>query len=204
MPSSACVVAMGWGLGLTALVAHADPKIGPYAVVPITQKGYPKLYADWGAAGVQRINALMPKAAQKAAASPECDKVDIVEISQTRSAPGKQIVFFVDCANRKRFYISDAELAAPDPARSQSAKMSALTDARATENCESAVRAQLANPLTFNRKLGTTSVYRAPTTGNVVVEFTFEAKNNVGAVLPRKARCVLTDRGIEDARISAG
>lgn len=180
----------------------ANPKIAPHAVMPITQKNYPKLYAAWGATGVKRINELMPKAAEKAAASPECDKVDLVEISQSRSTPGKKIVFFVDCANTKRFYIEDTELANSAAAQSQTAKMSMLSDTQATQNCESAIKAQLTNPLTFNRKMGTTSVHRAPTTGNVVVQFTFEAKNNLGALLPSKARCVMTDRGIEEASIS--
>jgi hypothetical protein len=180
----------------------ANPKVGPDAVIPITQEGYPKLYAAWGAAGVRRINELMPRAALKAAASPECDKVDYVEISQQRSTPGKKIVFFVDCANKKRFYIEDSDLGSGAAARSQTSKMTGTSDAQATESCESAIKAQLHNPLTFDRKFGTTSVYRAPTTGNVVVEFIFEAKNNLGALLPGKARCVLTDRGLEDAIIS--
>ena len=70
--------------------AIGNPKIASHAVIPITQKGYPKLYASWGAAGVKRINELMPLAAEKAAASPECDKVDLVEISQTRSIPANK------------------------------------------------------------------------------------------------------------------
>ncbi len=186
-----------------AAPAPANPKIAPHAVMPITQKSYPKLYAAWGATGVKHINDLMPKAAQKAAASSECDKVDLVEISQNRSTPGKKIVFFVDCANSKRFYIEDTELSSAGPAQSQAAKMSGISDSQATQSCESAIKVQLTNPLTFNRKFGTTSVYRAPTTANVVVQFTFEAKNNLGALLPRKARCVITDRGIEEASISA-
>lgn len=180
----------------------ANPKIAPHAVIPITQKSYPKLYDAWGTAGVKRINDFMPKAAQKAAASPECDKVDLVEISQNRSIPRKKIVFFVDCANTKRFYIEDSELGTAAPVQSQAAKMSSMSDTQAALNCESAIKAQLTNPLTFNRKMGTTSVYRAPTTGNVVVQFTFEAKNNLGALLPSKAKCVITDRGIEEASIT--
>lgn len=189
-------------VAFTSAPALADPKIAPHAVIPITQKSYPKLYAAWGAAGVKKINQLMPLAAQKAAASPECDRVDLVEISQNRSTPGKDIVFFVDCANRKRFYIGQSDLHSPAAAKSQTGKMGSLTDAQATFTCENTVKTQLHNPLTFSRKFGTTSVYRAPTTGNVVVQFTFEAKNNLGGVLPSKARCVLTDRGLEEATIS--
>lgn len=191
-------------LAIIIIPAHANPKIAPHAVMPITQKSYPKLYAAWGATGVNRINELMPKAAQKAAASPDCDKVDLVEVSQNRSTPGKKIVFFVDCLNAKRFYIEETELSNGAPAQSQAAKMSALSEGQATQSCESAIKAKLTNPLTFNRKLGTTSVYRAPTTANLVVQFTFEAKNNFGALLPSKARCVISDRGLEEASINKG
>jgi len=194
--------AIAAALAIVGAPVVANPKIAPHAVIPITQKSYPKLYAAWGAAGVKRINDLMPKAAQKAAASPECDKVDLVELSQSRSTPGKKIVFFVDCVNTKRFYIEESELAGAAPPQSQAAKFSSVSDSQATLNCESAIKGQLANPFTFNRKMGTTSVYRAPTTGNVVIQFTFEAKNNVGALLPSKAKCVISDRGIEEASIS--
>lgn len=189
-------------VAFTSAPAFANPKIAPHAVMPITQKGYPKLYAAWGAAGVKKINQIMPLAAQKVAASPECDVVDLVEISQNRSTPGRDIVFFVDCANRKRFYIGQSDLQSPAAAQSQPGKMASFTDAQAISTCESAVKAQLHNPLTFSHKFGTTSVYRAPTTGNIVVQFMFEAKNNLGGVLPSNARCVLTDRGLEEASIS--
>lgn len=189
-------------IAVLAVPALANPKIAPHAVMPITQKDYPTLYAAWGAAGVKRINDLMPMAALKAAESSECDKVDLVEISQNRSTPSKKIIFFVDCANSKRFYIEETDLSGAAAAQSQAAKMSRLSDSQATQSCESAIKAQLTNPLTFNRMFGTTSVYRAPTTANVVVQFTFDAKNNLGALLPSKARCVFTDRGIEEATIS--
>lgn len=139
----------------------------------------------------------MPKAAKKTAESSECDKVDMVSLSQNRSIPGKKIVLFVDCANSKRFYIDDSELMASSPIKSQEKKMSAITDSQATNLCELEIKKQLTNPLTFNRKFGTSSVYRAPGTGNIVVEFIFEAKNNFGAQLPNRARCVIDDRGLE-------
>jgi hypothetical protein len=194
--------AVALATSLSSPLAVASSKISPHAVIPITQKSYPKLYAEWGANGIKRINELMPLAAQKVAASPECDRVDLVEISKQRSSPETKIVFFVDCANGKRFYIDQADLQSFQAAQSQTTKGSKLGDQQAIAACEQAVRAQLTNPMTFNRKFGTTSVYRAPTTGNVVVQFTFEAKNNLGAELSHKARCVTTDRGLESADIS--
>lgn len=182
-----------------ASVHAANPKIDKDAVQPYKQKDYPKFFAEWGAAGMKRVNELMPKAAEKVAASPECDSVDLVELSGNRSAPGKKVVFFVDCKNSKRFYVDEADLKSDAIPESKQAKSAKFTDTAATEACEKAVKAQLHNPLTFNRK--SASVYRAPG-GNVVIEFLFEAKNNLGGVLPSKARCVATDRGLEEAVIS--
>lgn len=191
----------------TVLFSHSsvysDSKIASHAIIPITQKSYPKLFAEWGAAGVKRINGLMPLAAQKVAASKECDKVDLVELSSSRSKPTKNAVFFVDCANGKRFYVDESEIASVTSAVvSQEQKMNSLSDALAIQRCETAVVAQLTNPQTFDKKFGTTAVFRAPITGNVVVNFKFVAKNNLGAELPSSAKCVFSDRGLEEASIS--
>jgi hypothetical protein len=189
-------------LSLSTSAFAANPKIAEYAVSPITQKGYPKLYAEWGAAKIKEVNGLQPLAAEKVSASSECDKVEIVGLSTQRSSPKGEIVFFVDCANGKRFYVSKTELKSASSVQSQEKKMSRLSDQQSTEACERAIKAQLANPMTFSRNFGTNSVYRAPSTGNVVVEFVFDAKNNIGNELPHKARCVFNDQGLQEARIS--
>lgn len=184
------------------IAAAANPKISEHAVYPITKKGYPKLYAEWGAAKIKEVNSLMPIAAEKVASSAECNKVDLVELSGQRSSPRGDIVFFVDCENGKRFYVSKAELKSASALQSQDKKMSRISNQQVTEACEKAIKTQLTNPMTFDKKFGTNSVYRAPTTGNIAVEFTFEAKNNLGGVLPHKARCVFDDKGLQDAIIS--
>jgi hypothetical protein len=180
---------------------QADPKIAPNAIGTITQKSYPKTFAEWGESGVKEINELIPLAAKKAASSPECDVVKLVELSSNRSAPGKAIVFFVDCANGKRFYLGKEDLMSKTVIQSESEKMAAISDARALETCVSAIKDKLENPLSFNRDNQRTSFRRVPITGNIVVEFIFEAKNNLGAILPRKAYCAITDRSV-DASIS--
>lgn len=182
--------------------AAANPKISEDAVYPITKKGYPKLYAEWGAAKIKEVNSLMPLAAKKIASSAECNKVDLVELSGQRSSPRGDIVFFVDCANGKRFYVSKAELKSASAPQSQEKKMSNISNQQATDACEKAIKVQLTNPMTFDKKFGTNSVYRAPTTGNIIVDFTFEVKNNLGGVLPHKAHCVFNDKGLQDATIS--
>lgn len=191
---------------LSGLVSsHAQsvhPKIDPDAVSPITQKGYPKTFAEWGPAGVRKINSLLRAAAEKAALSPDCDRVELVELSGERSVPGKKIVFFVDCANRARIYISESDLASQAAIQSQTTKMARLSDADAIHRCREAIKLKLENPMTLSANAFSTSVSRAAITGNVLVQFTFEAKNNLGATLPASARCIFTDRGIEEASIS--
>lgn len=199
-PHVLVLAAAAFGFMTISSIASAapNPKIGEYAIYPITQKGYPNIYAAWGDAGVKRINELMLPAAEKVAASSECSKVDLVEISQQRSTPGKEIVFLVDCAGGKRFYVSDSELKTQAPAVSLQTKMKSYTDAQFDSQCEVAVKSKLTNPMTYKREFGSSSVYRAPTTANVVVSFNFEASG----VLPSKARCVFTDKGLVEATIS--
>jgi len=180
----------------------SNPKIANYAVIPITQKDYPKLYAQYGAAKIKEINNLLPLVAEKVASSTECTKVELVELSMQRSSPNGDTIFFVDCINGKRFYVNKSELNKNEKIESQEKKMSFLSDRQATEDCDKSIKSQLANPLTFSKKLGSNSVYRAPTTGNVVVEYIFESKNNIGTSLPHKARCVFSDKGLEEAAIS--
>ncbi len=178
------------------------PRIASHAVIPITKESYPKLYKKWGKAGVDRINELMPLAAKKVSESPECDEVDYVEISQERSISGKKIVFFVDCRNRKRFYVDESDLRIESGVLSQTKKMSSISDADAIKIAEAAVKSELTNPLSYKRKFGSTSVYRAETTGNIVVQFEFEAKNTLGNVLPHKARCIINDQGSVDVSLT--
>lgn len=110
---------------LSTGVVVAAPKVAEGAVVPITRAQYPKLFAEWGSQGIQRINKLAPLAAKKAAESPECDQVEIVEVSD-RSIARKNVVFFVDCANSKRFYIDEGDLKSTAAVRSQEAKTAGI------------------------------------------------------------------------------
>lgn len=175
-------------------------KISADAIDPITKDGYPDVFAAWGDVGIKRINALMPKAAQKAAESAECDRVEYVGYSD-RSTPRKTVVLYVDCANKKRLFLSEAELQTKAVPVSKEAKTAAYSDAKLIATCEESVKSQLKYPLTFNRSWTSTGVYRAPG-GNIMVMFTFEAKNALGATLPQKARCAVDDRGMDPAEIT--
>lgn len=177
-------------------------KISPDAVMLIEGEGWDKTRREWGSAGIKRINAAMPKAAEKAAQSPACDYVEIVGLSD-RSKPKSMAVFYVDCRNHQRFYVSEDDLKSDAAPVSKNAKTAAISDTKAITACEESVKSQLNFPLSFDRDLLNTRVYRAPT-GNIAVDFTFQAKNALGAELPQRARCVIDDTGIHPAEISNG
>lgn len=179
----------------------ADKKIGPDAVFLITQKGWERTYRTWGDTWIARINNSMPIAARKVAESPECDKLEIAGLSDQRSTPKQEIVYYADCTNGKRFYVAEKELQSTATVVSKNAKTAAISDSTAIRACEDGVKEQLKYPMSFDRKWTDTSVYRAKT-GNIAVEFSFEAKNALGALLPQKARCVIDDKGIYPAEIS--
>lgn len=44
---------------------YAEAKIGEGAVIRITQQQYPKLFAEWGSQGIQRINNACPAGSQE-------------------------------------------------------------------------------------------------------------------------------------------
>ena len=175
-------------------------KISPDAVFLIEGEGWDKTRREWGSAGIKRINAAMPKAAEKVAQSSSCDYVELVGLSD-RGKPKQQAVFYVDCKNGQRFYVSEDDLKSDAGVVSKNAKTAAISDSTAIKACEDSVKSQLNFPSTFDRDLLNTSVYRAPT-GNIAVQFTFQAKNALGAELPQRARCVIDDTGIEPAQIS--
>jgi hypothetical protein len=177
-----------------------EGKFSEDAAFLIEGEGWDKTRREWGADWIRRINEAMPKAVKKAAASPECDFAEMAGISD-RSTPRKEMVFYVDCRNGKRFYISQSDLESEAVVVSKNAQTAAISDSAAIEACEKSVKRQLNNPLTFDRDILNTSVYRAPT-GNIAVTFTFQAKNSFGGELPHRARCVIDDQGISPAEIT--
>lgn len=95
----------------TTEVQTKKPKIDyDKIVIPYTQDWTPKLYATWGKEWVDKINKMMPLAVDKVALNPNCDEPDMIELSDNKSVVKKEVVFFVDCKNKQRFYISQNDL----------------------------------------------------------------------------------------------
>lgn len=180
-----------------AVPAQKVATVLPNAWEEMTRKAYPKEFAKMGDAGMKRVNVLGPQLVQRAAESPECDAVEIVILSLDRSTKANP-AFIVDCRNRKRFIMTEADLSGAGPASLQS-KMN-KSDAEYSTQCSQAIRSQLKNPSSYDRHITSNNVQRAQT-GNVVVSFNFTAKNDLGAELDHKARCVFTPDGQMEASI---
>lgn len=87
------------------------PKNKDYSkVVDIAKRSdAPQFYDKWGKATIDRSNKLIKKAARKAEESPDCDNVEWVAMSDNMSKPD-EIVWYADCANGNRRYVSEKSL----------------------------------------------------------------------------------------------
>lgn len=157
-------------------------------VAPITQKGYPKTYNAWGKKWIDDINAAMPIAVNQVAKSEKCDEPIDVSLSDNRSKPKKEAVFFVDCKNGERFFISQNELNGNTVVEAESEK---LADAHQyIRPCVDAIKQQVNYPATFDEKTLSIRAYKG-TSGNVVVEVPFTAKNGFGVEIESMGKCVI-------------
>ena len=111
----------------------------------------------------------------------------------------KEAVFFVDCANGERFYVSQNDLANTQEIKSQTEK--AISQSEALDSCIQMVKANTKYPSSVNFKMLDSGGFTAKTTGNVVVTLGFEAKNSLGAEVSAKARCVFTPDGESEVNI---
>lgn len=165
----------------------------------ITESGYPKTYARWGRKWIDDINSMMPLAVQRVAENPRCDAPEAADLSDNRSSPKVEAVFYVDCSNGERFYVSQNELSNTTPIQAESDVLSGQPS-EYIKPCQEMVEAQLNYPSSFNANIGTNAF--KGTSGNIVVEMSFTAKNALGAELPQAARCVFGTNGENEAVIT--
>lgn len=168
--------------------------------IPYTEKSYPKLYATWGKKWVDDINIMMPLVVKRVAANPKCDAPSIADLSDNRSIVKQEAVFFVDCVNGERFYISQNELTEDTNVEAES-NMLVGKPSQYIQSCRDMIKEQLSYPSTFDESFGGVSAFKG-TSGNMVVEIDFTAKNAIGAELPQSARCVFGTNGENEAVIT--
>lgn len=166
--------------------------ISENAVIPITKDSYPQTYEIWGTDGVERINSLMQRAAEAVASSPGCDKLETLGVSD-RSAPPGSIVFYADCTNGNRFFITEEDILEGRKTVSQNEKSKWLTDGQLVEISQEAVRVKLQHPCTFLRW----SVYRA-VVGRTVVTVEFRVANGAGAGV---AKCYFDGLSLKEVEL---
>ncbi|HFR8693841.1 TPA: hypothetical protein ACHX9H_001648 [Neisseria gonorrhoeae] len=159
------------------------------------KKAYPKLYKQWGEKAVNEMNGYLPRIAEHIAREDSCDAVETVDISDSRSNPkAKQMVFFVDCRNGKRFFVSTDDL---NSGRKLTAEQDKKIDSSAViSQCDEAIKAQLNHPRTFDPHILDTAT-GVNQNGNVLVTRGFTAKNGLGMQIDYRAYCVITDNKVE-------
>lgn len=159
------------------------------------KKAYPKLYKQWGEKAVNEMNGYLPRIAEHVARENSCDAVESVDISDARSNPkAKQMVFFVDCRNGKRFFVSTDDL---NSGRKSTAEQDKEIDNSAViSQCDAAIKAQLNHPGTFDPHLLDTATGVNPN-GNILVTRGFTAKNGLGMQIDYRAYCVITGNKVE-------
>lgn len=173
-----------------------DGKIAPSVrEFKYDKKTYPKLYKQWGEKAVNEMNGYLPRIAEHVAREDSCDAVESVDISDARSNPkAKQMVFFVDCSNGKRFFVSTDDL---NSGRKSTAEQDKKIDSSAAiSQCDAAIKAQLNHPGTFDPHLLDTAT-GVNQNGNILVTRGFTAKNGLGMQIDYRAYCVITDNKVE-------
>ena len=165
-------------------------------VVPYTQKTMPKLYADWGGEWIKKINAMMPQVVAKVATDPKCDSPELVDLADTKSTIKKEAVFFVDCKNGERFFVSQNDLSGNKPLKAESQQLEGEPH-EYIQACRDNVQNTLQYPSSFDQEVLSTTARKMPS-GNIEVIMPFNAKNGFGNEIPQTARCLITtDRKIE-------
>lgn len=184
---------------MPATDAAQDPRAGLYAKVdkgvfdPYTKDQYPKLFQKYGTR-MKEIQAAREDAAFAAAASSKCDRVELAEVSSKGTKT--DAVFFVDCKNGERFYISESDLRGKVAASPQSSK--GVNESQAHLACQQAIRQRLQYPSSADFSMFGVDISKGKATGNLRIALDFEAKNGFGNMMPHRGVCIVdTDGNME-------
>jgi hypothetical protein len=162
-----------------------NDRIDPSGLSPYTTKGYPKTVEKYKAR-LNEVEYFRRRTAEMVLDSGKCKFIEYVELS-TKSALNN-LKFFADCRNGQRVYLNEIEITKGEKVLTQADK--SWGEQAARKACIDAIKssAMLPSELDIHHFTGT-SVYKAPTTHNVVVTINFDAKNLLGAEIPHTATC---------------
>ena len=180
---------------------ETHPKIPASMLKPMKKEHNPKLYKEWGADWFKKLNKMLPQAALIAAESDRCDQVIWVDVSGQRSTPRQNAVFFVDCKNGERFYVSQGDIEQKRAVSSVKESTSKYSDGDYIEACGLAAKKQATHPSTFSfSRVMDASVYRTDN-GRVVAQVGCEAKNSFNLTVKMQAKCIFDERGLIDLEL---
>lgn len=154
----------------------------------MTKKDFPKAYKQWGQKGLDKINSLAPQVSELVAKSKKCDVLSEVALSDAKSKPKKNIVFFADCKNGERFYISEEDIVNQRSAVSLNEAFENLDKESYYRSCLNAVKARANHPSTVDSSIFGRNIKATPT-GGVFVYMDFTAKNSFGLEEEFNAQC---------------
>lgn len=170
-----------------------DPKtkISPEIFKADDKSDFPQLAKKLGSAW-PRLQPSREAAAIRAASSEQCDYVEVAEASDKSTK--SNIVFFVDCRNGERLYVSEQDLKSKANSVFQSDKV--IDQSTAIEACSNAAKSMTTHPELANMHTWSGASFNAnKSTGNALVTVDFEAKNLMGVEGKFTARCIFPADG---------
>ena len=154
----------------------------------LTKKDFPKAYNAWGKSGLDKINSLAFGAAELASMSGKCDKVTDVALSDKKSTPKKKIVFYVDCKNKERFYVSESDIKNKVLPHPISEGFERIDQSSYYSACVKMIKQQANIPSTVDTSIFGRKIWQSPT-GDIIVAQSFTAKNAFGVEAKLNAEC---------------
>lgn len=166
-----------------------SPDLGDVIWQGYDRESFPDLYQAVGADAFARINDGVLQAAETVASKGMCDEVVDAAPSSSRSSAGS-LVYFVDCADQSRFYISEADIEAGFKSED---KQAGDGEGNATQEqisrCRDMIRDEFSNAaeLDIHTVSGTASEV---TDSNIVrVQQDFTVTNGIGGESDKSAIC---------------
>lgn len=180
-------------------------KVGPDVAVPMTRAEFGDTYARLGASQFETANALMGWAALAAAESDQCNRVEVMGVSD--DATRDELQWFVHCQNGERFQINQAQAEAArgtyDPAATpeqrlaaedvpiaepKSARWKNFNERVALTACQDLVRSVMLDQGSFDAAWSWDSE-KNDETGVVTIQQDFAAQNGYGGTLSSRFHC---------------
>ena len=87
-----------------------QPSYSQALIAPFSPEQYPTWYASWGEAALTRINSRLKSVADTAALQSGCSELQFIGISEMKSNPPTEFIFFADCKSGSlhvRYYIDE-------------------------------------------------------------------------------------------------